>query len=131
MKWNGNMGYGSYGGDGNHPALTQGLFYVITGLWPLISMRTFLRVTGSKTDLWLVKIVGVLVLVIGLVLLLAWGRQQVSLEIALLAGGIAGGLAAADLVYVSKRVIGPVYLLDAAAEVALVLWWVVTGLGLL
>jgi hypothetical protein len=121
------MGYGSYGSYGNHPALIQGLFYVLTGLWPLISMRTFLRVTGPKTDLWLVKIVGILVLVIGLVLLLAWGRERVSLEIALLAGGIAGGLAAADVVYVSKRVIGPVYLLDAAAEVALVLWWVVAS----
>jgi hypothetical protein len=111
-------------GIGAYPALTQGLFYLLTGLWPLVSMRTFLWVTGPKTDLWLVKTFSIPVMVIGGVLLLAWGRQTVSLEIGLLAVGVAGGLALADIVYVWKRVIGPVYLFDAAVEAALVLWWV-------
>ena len=40
-------------------ALTvQGLFYVVTGLWPLVSLSTFEFVTGPKTDDWLVHMVG-------------------------------------------------------------------------
>jgi hypothetical protein len=33
----------------------QGAFYLSSGVWPLISMRTFERITGPKTDKWLVK----------------------------------------------------------------------------
>ena len=32
-------------------ALVQGIFYFLTGIWPLLSMETFLKVTGPKTDL--------------------------------------------------------------------------------
>jgi hypothetical protein len=35
----------------------QAMFYVITGLWPLVSLGSFERVTGPKTDDWLVHIV--------------------------------------------------------------------------
>jgi hypothetical protein len=104
-------------------ALAQGLFYAATGLWPLVHMRSFLWVTGPKTDLWLVKTVGVIVLVVGCVLLLAAGRAAVSPEVALLATGCAAALAGVDFVYVAKRAIGPVYLLDAAAEIGLIAWW--------
>lgn len=46
-------------------ALAQGAFYLATGIWPLVSMRTFERVTGPKTDKWLVKTAGVLITAIG------------------------------------------------------------------
>jgi hypothetical protein len=42
-------------------ALVQGGYYVLTGLWSLVSPRTFQAVTGKKEDYWLVKTVGVLV----------------------------------------------------------------------
>ncbi|MDB5296907.1 MAG: hypothetical protein JWO31_2890 [Phycisphaerales bacterium] len=40
-------------------------------------------------------------------------------------GGSAAGLAAVDVVYVVRRVIRPVYLLDAAAELVLMAGWAV------
>ena len=44
----------------------QGLYYVVTGVWPLVSTcGTFEAVTGNKVDDWLVKTVGVLIIVIG------------------------------------------------------------------
>jgi len=52
-------------------ARNQGLFYVITGVWPLLHRRSFEAVTGPKQDWWLVKTVGVLVSTIGASLLLA------------------------------------------------------------
>jgi hypothetical protein len=32
-------------------ALLQGLYFVITGVWPILSIRTFMMITGPKTDI--------------------------------------------------------------------------------
>jgi hypothetical protein len=50
-------------------ALAQGAYYLLTGVWPLLSLRTFELVTGPKTDDWLVRTVGVLVLAVVLAVL--------------------------------------------------------------
>jgi hypothetical protein len=103
--------------------LAQALFYVITGLWPLIDLDSFMSVTGLKNDWWLVRTVGVLVTGTGLVLFHAYLNKAVTSSIALLAIANALGLAAIDAFYVSQKVIGPIYLLDVAAEVALTVAW--------
>lgn len=107
----------------SYVALGQGCYYVVTGLWALVSIGSFQRVTGPKTDLWLVKTVGVLVGVIGAVLAMAGWRRSASPEITLLAAASAAGLSAIDLVYVARRRISPIYLLDALAEAALMACW--------
>ena len=109
-------------------SLAQGFYFVITGLWPIVSIRTFQIVTGRKTDLWLVKTVGVLVGVIGVVLISAGLRQQTTLEVLLLAVGSAAGLTTIDVVYVAKGRILPVYLLDAVAELILIAGWALAWL---
>lgn len=111
-------------------ALGQGAFYAVTGTWPLLSMRTFLAVTGPKTDLWLVKTVGALLVVIGLTLGLDGLGKRVSPGTLLLGTGSALGLGAIDVVYVHRRQISRVYLLDALAELALLAaWWVAASAG--
>ena len=40
-------------------AIAQGVYFAATGVWPLIDMRSFERVTGPKADKWLVRTVGV------------------------------------------------------------------------
>jgi len=97
----------------------QGVFYVITGLWPLVSMATFERVTGPKVDHWLVRTVGLLAAVIGASLLTAAGRAEGGPAVWVLALGAALAFAAVDLVYVAAGRISRVYLLDAAAELVL------------
>ena len=104
-------------------AIGQGGYYVITGVWPLVSMRTFERVTGPKVDKWLVKTVGVLVTVIGATLLIGGVRRQVRPEIEILALGSAAGLTAIDIIYVAKRRISRVYLLDAVVETIIAALW--------
>ena len=101
----------------------QGLYFAVTGVWPLVSIRTFEAVTGAKTDKWLVKTVGVQVAVVGAVLLLAGSSGRVTPEVVLLAVGSALGLMAIDVWYVSRRVIPRIYLMDAAAELLLVALW--------
>jgi hypothetical protein len=104
-------------------AVVQGLYFALTGLWALVSIRTFEVVTGPKTDRWLVKTVGALVTVIGCVLAVAGWRRATGLETILLAAGSAAGLAGIDVIYVARRRIRPVYLLDAVAEAVFLAGW--------
>jgi hypothetical protein len=106
-------------------ARAQGWYYVVTGVWPILDMDSFVLVTGPKVDLWLVRTVGVLVTVIGATLLVAVRQRRVDAPIVLLAVGSALGLASIDIVYVLVGRIPPIYLLDAAAELALVALWAV------
>ena len=94
----------------------------------MYSLGTFQKVTGPKTDLWLVKTVGVVVGVIGGVLAVAGLRRQTAPEIPLLAAGSAAGLAGIDIVYVAKKRISRIYLLDAAAELLLIAGWAFTSI---
>jgi hypothetical protein len=106
-------------------AWTQAAYFLLTGLWPLVDVRSFQAVTGPKTDLWLVHTVGVLVAAVAVPIGLAAHHRRVTPEIGVLAVGAALGLAAVDVAYVVRRVIRPVYLLDAAAGLALVAGWAV------
>src|SRR5690606_42098076 len=47
----------------------QGGYFVLTGIWPLVHIPSFLQVTGDKAELWLVETVGCLMIAIGLALL--------------------------------------------------------------
>lgn len=103
----------------------QGGYYLATGVWPLVDIETFEKVTGPKTEDWLVVTVGVLVASIAIALLVAAYRRQNSVEIAVLAICSALGLTAIDVIYVAQRVIAPIYLADAAVEVVLIGLWIV------
>jgi hypothetical protein len=103
--------------------LVQGAYYVATGVWPLLSPNTFQAVTGRKRELWLTKTVGALATVIGGVLTYAGARKRRPSEIALLAMSSAAAFATIDIVYVAKRRILPVYLVDAAAQIGLIAVW--------
>jgi hypothetical protein len=107
-------------------ALIQGVFYLVTGLWAIIDIDSFQEVTGPKTDLWLVRTVGTLVTVIGVVLISAARRRRITNEMMVLAVGSALGLAAVDLIYALSGRISAIYLADAAAEIGLAVLW---GIG--
>ena len=73
-------------------AIAQGGFYVATGLWAIVHIGSFQKVTGPKTDIWLVKTVGLLLVAIGAGLLLAAYRQQFDPALILIAVGAAAAL---------------------------------------
>src|SRR3954447_4390394 len=97
-------------------AYAQSAYFAITGVWPIVHLRSFLAVTGPKYDLWLVKTVGLLVGLIGVVLGLAARRRSFTPEVFALATGGAALLAGVDVYYHLRGTIPPVYLLDAVAE---------------
>jgi len=103
----------------------QGIYYVMTGVWPIVHMRSFLAVTGPKNDLWLVKTVGAVITCIGLTLGIAGWRGAVSLEILVLGVSSALALTIVDIHYVVRKVNPPIYLLDAGPEILLIAAWLV------
>jgi hypothetical protein len=106
--------------------LAQGLYYLASGIWPLVSIRTFERVTGPKVDDWLVRTVGVLAATIGGVLTFRSLRGRGEPD-PLLGAGAALAFAAVDANYAGRGRISKVYLLDAVAEAALGLGWLVAA----
>jgi hypothetical protein len=108
-------------------AIVQAVYFVITGVWPIVHLRSFYAVTGAKVDHWLVKTVGVLVTVVGLAIGIAAMRRgsEIPPELVVVAVGSAAALGAVDVIYVAKRVIPKIYLADAVAEAIIVAAWLV------
>jgi hypothetical protein len=111
--------------DRVHTARTQGVFYLVTGLWPIVHYRSFAAVTGDKTDVWLVKTVGALITAVGATLLAGASRPEARATLRTLGVTSALALGLADLVYVARGTIPRVYLGDALAEAGLVAAWTV------
>ena len=42
------------------PLLAQSVYYVSTGVWPIVHLRSFMALTGRKRDTWLVQTFGAL-----------------------------------------------------------------------
>jgi hypothetical protein len=49
-------------------ARVQALYFIPFSLWGLLHIRSFMWVTGKKEDVWLVKTVCLLLIIIGAVL---------------------------------------------------------------
>ena len=97
----------------------QAAYYAVTGVWPILSPGSFQLITGPKADMWLVKTFGVLVGAVGLGLATAASRDRISPEARTLAVASAAALGAADAWYVARGRIRKTYLIDAAAQAAL------------
>jgi hypothetical protein len=103
----------------HHIVFIQSIYYLVTGIWPLVSMRTFEAVTGPKTDDWLVQTVGVLAAVIGVALFVGSRRPTPNRETLTLSVLSASGFIAVDVVFVALGTIHPIYLADVAVQVAI------------
>jgi hypothetical protein len=102
----------------------QGLYTLVTALWGLLDINSFMAVTGPKNDIWLVKTVSVVLLAIALALLSFAFIKADPLPAIVLGFCTSAGLAAIDFYYSSREVISPVYALDGIAEVVFALVWV-------
>ncbi|MHB1416246.1 MAG: hypothetical protein ACYC1C_13440 [Chloroflexota bacterium] len=109
-------------------AFAQGLYYLVTGLWPLVHMPSFLAITGPKTDLWLVRSNALLIAAIGLALSLAGLRREGGLSTGSLGIGAAAALGGVDATYALRGRISRAYLLDVPLEAAFALGWALAGL---
>jgi hypothetical protein len=94
----------------------QGLYYLTTGLWPVIDIASFERVTGPKTDKWLVRTMGGLIAAIGADLVRHPDHAGVG-------AGAAAVLGVSETWYVARGRISRIYLADALVSAALVTAW--------
>jgi len=108
------------------PLALHGLYFVVTGLWPVVNLRSFYAVTGPKREGWLVQTFGLLVAALGLGMLRS--RAAPDRRGAVRLGVLTGlALALADVLFVARGRIRPVYLLDAVTEVAAAVAYAVDG----
>ena len=99
----------------------QSAYYGLTGIWPILHLRSFEAITGPKIDDWLVHMVGLLAAAIGLVLGAATARNRIhSPDVMLLAIAGAAAFAAIDLRYGVTGRISPIYLADAVVQIGLI-----------
>jgi hypothetical protein len=105
-------------------AMAHGAYLAAFGLWPILHMPTFKRLTGPKPEAWLAKGVGACMANVGAALAAAGARGKVAREVRIL--GITTGIsfAAMDIWYAGiRRRISPVYLLNAAAHLGFIAAW--------
>ena len=109
----------------NTAPFTQGVFYVVTGLWPIVHLKSFETVTGGKREGWLAKSMGALVTVVGAALIVGSLEPRPSRTLRVLGMGSAVALGLADLVFAKQSKQPKVYLADAAAEGAALATWII------
>ena len=104
--------------------IVQAAYTLITAIWPLVSIESFMQVTGYKTDVWLVKTVGALLIPIAISLgsFLYFGRDK---RPAFLLGSMTAiAFACIDFYYVLKNQIPEIYLADGILELIFLSGWV-------
>jgi hypothetical protein len=94
----------------------QGVYYIVTGLWPFVSLSTFVAMVGPKPDVFQLFVTSALIVAIGAVVLSdapdpAMGTIRLS---------VAGAAALLIMEIVFAGSIRPVFALDGAVEFCLI-----------
>ena len=104
-------------------ARAQGLFNLIGGVWPIMSLRSFEFVYGPKKDVFLQKTVGGLLASIGIVQLWAGGTRA-GVDVARKLGiATAVTLLAVDAIYIPRGEMRWTYTQDALCELGWIGAW--------
>ena len=56
--------------------LIQGMYVLLTAVWALVDIQSFMFITGPKTDVWLVRTVAVLLICISLFFLMSSKKSE-------------------------------------------------------
>jgi hypothetical protein len=101
----------------------QSIYYLVTALWPLFDIKSFMLVTGYKHDVWLVKTVGALLIPVSLTMLshLFLKVDHRPVFVLCITAGIA--FASVDFYYSLTDVISDIYLMDGVIQVCLLISW--------
>src|SRR3712207_2277335 len=95
----------------------QGLFNIVGGVWPLVSLRSFEFVYGKKRDIYLQKTVGGLLLSIGAIQFTSAENEEDLRVVRKLGVATAATLLLIDLIYIPRGEMRKTYIQDALCEV--------------
>lgn len=105
--------------------LIQGIYYLITAIWPLADINSFLSVTGPKTDVWLVKTVAALLIPVSLTILAGLRKRKNATSSIVLATTSAMAFLIIDFYYSLNGTIGSIYMVDGVVQAGLLAMWAV------
>ena len=103
--------------------IAQGTYTLITAIWALMDIDSFMAVTGPKTDIWLVKTVAALLVPIAISLLYPVFFESTFWQPFLLGCTTAIALAIIDFYYSANDVISNIYMWDGVAESVFAMVW--------
>jgi hypothetical protein len=101
----------------------QSGYYLLTALWAIIDINSFIAVTGPKTDIWLVKTTAAMIITISLTLGSYLFMQGNRFPAIILGSISAFSFAIIDFYYVAENVISNIYILDGIFESILLIGW--------
>jgi hypothetical protein len=102
----------------------QGLYILATAVWPLVSIKTFMEVTGPKTDIWLVKTVAVLLIPIAACFLFNTFTRRPHVSVMVVGLTVSAGLSIIDFYYTYTDTIKWVYAVDGCIELIFLVAWI-------
>jgi hypothetical protein len=111
--------------------LTQCSYYLVTAIWPLVDINSFMLVTGYKTDIWLVKTVGVLFIPIALTLATYLPNAAPDKRVIILGGFTALVVCIIDFYYSGAGVISRIYRVDGCIQLAFISGWLSLGISVM
>lgn len=101
----------------------QSAYALLTAVWPIVHIQSFMEVTGYKTDVWLVKTVGALLIPVAVTMLSFLYFQSDRRQAALLGMTTAVAFASIDFYYALTDVISDVYLGDGVVQLIFLASW--------
>lgn len=102
----------------------QSTYLFVTAMWALLHIESFMRVTGPKTDIWLVKTVGALLLPIA-ACLATYLFIKVDRRPAFVLGCLTAlAFISVDFYYALNDVISDIYLADGVVEIIFFVTWI-------
>jgi hypothetical protein len=105
-------------------AILHGAYLVVGGLWPILDLEGFGRVTPPKLEGWLPKAVGACMANVGIALGAAGLRGKVARELRILGASTALSFAAMDFWHAGpRRRISRVYMLKGITQLAFAAAW--------
>ena len=103
----------------------QSIYIMLTALWPIIDIETFMAATGPKHDVWLVKTVGALLIPVASCLatfLFVRGSITPAIVLGLLTSV---SFIVIDFYYALTDVISNIYMLDGVIESGFLAGWLI------
>jgi hypothetical protein len=99
----------------------QSGYFLLTAIWPLIDVNSFMAVTGPKTDIWLVKTVALLLLATAVFYITAIVFKAVSSLVMVNAFLMSFALAFIDFYYFLNGTISVIYTVDGFIQIIFII----------
>jgi hypothetical protein len=104
--------------------MLQSVYFFITAVWPLVHIKSFMWVTGYKTDVWLVKTVSAILVPISLTMAFHLLLKTDHRPLLLLGLSTNISFICIDVYYSLTNVISDIYLVDAAIQGCFLIAWI-------